>query len=84
MSPHARMSVYIYSWLGGFVIDSLCAVEQKKAKKGKELEEKNPVEPKMIYDFEVTRLLRRDGRSGWWPAGMGAGVGWIKWHFFFF
>lgn len=38
MSPHARTSVY--SWLGGFVIDSLCAVEQKKAKKGKELEEK--------------------------------------------
>jgi len=27
-------------------------VEQKKAKKGKELEKKNPVEPKMIYDFE--------------------------------
>jgi len=48
------------------VIDSLCAVEQKKAKKKRKRirkKKKSPVEPKMIYDFEVTRLLRRAGRG---------------------
>lgn len=72
---------HIHSWLGGYVIDSLCAVEQKRRKKKEEKWEEKKSGGGTENDLRlwVTRLLR--GALGQ-VEGRERG-GRIKWHPFF-